>query len=268
MLNWLQAIDWLAFSLALLLVVAGYVIAKLVSRLAERGISNYFSRHQAEISKRLIFYVIFLIFLITALQELGFRLSVLLGAAGIFTVAISFASQTAASNLISGIFLIFERPFKIGDQVQINGVTGYIETIDLLSTKLKSPDNTLIRIPNEALIKATITNMSYYPTRRLVLDISVAYDSDLEQVKACLLDLATSNPLTLKLPPAQVNIAQFADSAIILQLTVWAKTEQASSLKNELNDLISRRFASEGIEMPFPQLTLHQATSASAVQQS
>jgi len=125
---------------AVCLFVFGYFIAKRFSIIVDRAFAKRFSRHHTMLIRRSVFYLIFTIFAVTSLQHIGFHLSVLLGAAGVFTVAISFASQTAASNLISGIFLLFEHPFKVGDTVEVKGINGVVDSIDLLSTKLKTPD--------------------------------------------------------------------------------------------------------------------------------
>lgn len=242
---------------ALCLFLIGYFIANRISNIAERTIAKRFSRHHALVIRRGIFYLIFVVFFVTSLQHLGFKLSVLLGAAGVFTVAISFASQTAASNLISGIFLLFEHPFKVGDTVEIKGITGVVESIDLLSTKLKTADNKLVRIPNEAMIKSEITNLSYFSTRRIDLIVSVAYDCDLSRVKAILLSIADECEQVLKEPAPHVNIDNFANSAVELKFMVWVNTSEVTSARNLLQEKIKYLFDHEGIEVPPPQITVH-----------
>ncbi|WP_019218285.1 mechanosensitive ion channel family protein [Legionella tunisiensis] len=181
----------------------------------------------------------------------------MLGAAGVFTVAISFASQTAASNLVSGIFLLFERPFKVGDTIEVKGINGIVDSIDLLSTKLKTPDNKLVRIPNEAMIKSEITNLSYFSTRRIDLIISVAYDCNITQVKAMLLAIADNCELVLKDPAPYVTIDNFANAAVELKFMIWVNTVDVSVVRNVLQETIKHQFDREGIETPLPQVTVH-----------
>lgn len=242
---------------ALSLFLVGYFIAKRMSILVERSMSKRFSRHQTMLVRRSVFYGIFTVFFVTCLQHVGFKLSVLLGAAGVFTVAISFASQTAASNLISGIFLLFEHPFKVGDTVEVKGIQGIVDSIDLLSTKLKTADNKLVRIPNEAMIKSEITNLSYFTTRRIDLIISVAYDCNITQVKAMLLEIAEHCGKVLKDPAANVTINNFANAAVELKFMVWVNTAEISATRNILQETIKQRFDQEGIESPQPQVTVH-----------
>lgn len=235
---------------ALCLFVLGYFIAKRLSLMAEHAFTKKFSRHQTMLIRRSVFYSIFIIFAVTSLQHVGFKLSVLLGAAGVFTVAISFASQTAASNLISGIFLLFEHPFQVGDTVEVKGITGVVDSIDLLSTKLKTPDNKLVRIPNEAMIKSEITNLSYFSTRRLDIIVAVAYDCDISLVKSMLLDIATNCELVLKDPEPNVSINNFANSAVELKFMVWVSTAEISGTRNTLQEKIKQQFDRAGIESP------------------
>lgn len=255
----LQEMNIIQITYALFLVGFGYFISRWISAAIEKSMNNHFNRHQTMIARRLMFYTIFLLFIISALHQLGFKLSVLLGAAGIFTVAIGFASQTAASNLVSGIFLLFERPFKVGDLIEVGSTFGYVEAIDLLSTKVKTVDNILVRLPNETLIKSAISNLSYFKTRRGEIIIGVAYDCDVDLAKKILLDLAQAHELVLKKPEASVIINQFADSAINLKFTFWTKTADVFNVRNELREQIKQQFDKEKIEIPFPQLHLHQA---------
>lgn len=259
-LEWLSSINWLEIIYAAALFVIGFIVAKQVSAICERAVIKRFSKHQASLTRRLVFYTLFLLFTFSALQQLGFKLTVLLGAAGVFTVALSFASKTAASNLVSGIFLIFECPFKVGDSVTIKNISGTVDSIDLLSTKINTPDNIRVRIPNETVVQSEISNMSYFKTRRIDLIISASYDNNIAQVKEVLLDIAKNNPFALDEPEANVIVNTFADSAIEYKLMVWAKTKNVGKAKSELNDSIKKRFDEENIGMPYPQITIHQST--------
>ncbi|MFA5960432.1 MAG: mechanosensitive ion channel family protein [Tatlockia sp.] len=240
---------------AICLIILGYLLAKRASLLIERSMGKRFSPHQTMLIGRFIFYGVFTLFIMTGLQHLGFELSVLLGAAGVFTVAIGFASQTAASNLMSGIFLLFERPFKVGDHVEVKGITGRINSIDLLSTKLTTSDNKLIRIPNEAMIKSEITNLSFFPTRRLDLTVLIAEGADIVKAKSCLMALAEESPLVLKEPKPTVFISTFTPSSIELKLKMWVKTEALSLTQSVLQDAIKQQLDKNHIETAYP--TVH-----------
>lgn len=246
----------LAYSLGLF--IFGYFLAKKISHFVAIPIAQRFSRHHAQLVSRATFYLIFIMFFVTGLQHLGFNLSVLLGAAGVFTVAVSFASQTAASNLISGIFLLFERPFKVGDTIEVKTIRGTVESIDLLSSKLRTSDNTLVRIPNESMMKSEIFNLSYFLTRRIDVLLGVSYQCNMEQVKSLLKSVAEACDTVLKEPEPLVIIDNFADYGVQLKLMVWAKNGDLQTIKNSLQENIKSAFDENGIEMPVQQVTIHQ----------
>lgn len=207
--------------------------------------------------RRITFYTIVGLFGASALVELGFDLGILLGAAGILTVAIGFASQTSASNVISGLFLLAERPFAVGDIIRIGTTTGEVVSIDLLSVKLRTFDNLFVRLPNETMIKSEITNLQRYPIRRADLQVGVAYKEDLDRVRTVLMEVADRNPLCLEEPAPLLIFRGFGTSSVDYQFSVWAKTEQFLALRNTLPAEIKAAFDEHGIEIPFPHQSLY-----------
>lgn len=190
-------------------------------------------------------------------SELGFKLTPILGAAGIAGVAIGFAAQTSLSNLISGIFLIAEKPFHVGDALQIGDTMGIVHSIDLLSLKLRTFDNRFIRIPNENLIKNQFTNVTRFPIRRFDIDVGVAYKEDIDHVIRVLADIADKNPFCLDEPAPLILFKGFGDSALDFLLGVWFEKSDMLNLRNTIMKEIKRRFDEEGIEIPFPHRTLY-----------
>jgi small-conductance mechanosensitive channel len=263
---WLTVRDWLAavwtaqqtltilHTLALL--IAGFVLSRLARLAVQRGLSRQLSRQQLMLAHRAAYYTILLLFVASALRQIGFDLTVLLGAAGILTVAIGFASQTSASNLISGLFLVFEGAVEVGDVIRVGDITGEVLSVDLLSTKLRTFDNLLVRVPNETMVKANITNMNRFPIRRVDLQIGVAYKEDLGQVAAILKAVADKHPLCLEEPAPMIIAQGFGESSVDYQLSVWAKTENFLALRNAMQNDIKNAFDREGVEIPFPHRTL------------
>ncbi len=255
-------------SRALVLVVVGFVLAKAVSSLLVRVSKRRLDAHGQQLLQRGSYYLILVVFLISALHELGFNLSVLLGAAGILTVALGFASQTSASNLISGLFLVAERSFGVGDVIRVGTTTGEVLSIDLLSVKLRTFDNLFVRIPNESLIKSEVTTVTRFPIRRLDIMIGVAYNEDLKKVQAVLDDVADKNPLCLEEPKPLYIFMSFGESSMDLQYSVWAKRENFLDLKNSIHREIKEAFDANGIEIPFPQRTVHHITHGGPIPHS
>lgn len=242
---------------ASLILIIGLVVAKVLGSSVARLLKKRLAAHELILARRSVFYFAFALFFISALHQLGFNLGVLLGAAGILSVAIGFASQTSASNLISGLFLIGERPFSVGDMVRVESITGEVLAIDLLSVKIRTFDNLYVRIPNETLIKSVVTTLTRFPIRRIDLQIGVAYKEDIEHVRRVLFDVADKNPLCLEEPKPLYIFKGFGDSSMDMQFSVWAKRENFLELKTGIQLEIKAAFDREGIEIPFPHRTLY-----------
>jgi small-conductance mechanosensitive channel len=209
-----------------------------------------------------VFYTLLALFSLSALKHVGIDLTILLGAAGIFTVAIGFASQTSASNLISGLFLMVERPFSIGDVIKVNEILGEVISIDLLSVKLRTFDNLFVRIPNESMIKSAVTTMTKYPIRRADLKLGIAYKEDIENVRDVLLKIAEKNVICLEEPAPLFILTGFGSSSVDIQFSVWSKRENFLTLKNEMYQNIKKAFDEQGIEIPFPHISLYSGSQS------
>ncbi len=244
---------------AVLLLVVGFFVARLV-RGAIGRVLTHAAAHQTLIFRRFAFYITFGIFIAAALVEVGFDIRVLLGTAGILTVAIGFAAQTSASNFISGLFLLGENPFSIGDVIRIGGTTGEVLAIDLMSVKLRTFDNLFVRVPNEQLIKSEITNLTRFPIRRVDIQLSIAYKDDMRKAVEVLKEVANNNELCLTEPEPIFIFKNFGNSGLEFQYSVWAMRENFLALKNSIQIEIKEAFDEAGIEIPFPHTSLYTGT--------
>jgi small-conductance mechanosensitive channel len=249
---------------AVVILFVGYFIARLLTASILKLVGKHLSKQQQGLFRRILFYGLIIVFTVSALHEMGFKLSVLLGAAGILSVAIGFASQTSASNLISGLFLLTERPFVTGDVIRVGSTTGEVLAIDLLSTKLRTFDNLYVRIPNETMLKSEVTTLTRFPIRRLDVPVGVAYKEDTEKVRELLLTIAQQNPLCLDEPAPRFMFLGFGDSAQNLQLNVWVKRENFLDLKNTIHHEIKKTFDAHGVEIPFPHISLYAGSETEA----
>jgi small-conductance mechanosensitive channel len=204
-----------------------------------------------------ILYLGLALIAVSVMMELKFPLTHLLGAAGVLGIALGFASQTSVSNIISGLFLLSEKPFVVGDIVAVAGITGEVLSVDMLSIKIRTFDNKLVRIPNETIIKAELTNMTRFPIRRVDLEVGVAYKENLARVREVMLDVAHNNPLCLEEPEPLVLMQGYGTSSIDMLFAVWALKSDWRNVKNQLFEQIKERFDKEGIEIPFPHLSLY-----------
>ena len=197
------------------------------------------------------------VMVLTVFHRLGIDISAILGAAGIAGVAIGFAAQTSISNVISGLFVITERAFKINDIIEVSGTVGTVQSINLLSVVLKTFDNQYVRIPNETIIKANLINYSQFPYRRVKTELRVAYGTDLRKLEKILLDVAKNNAFTIDDPAPSILWTGFANSGIDFTLMVWTKIEDFVNLRNSLFIEIDERLKQENVAIPFQQLDIH-----------
>ena len=246
---------------AIILCTIGFLIARFVSNSFIRTIGSRFNAHQRLLWRRGIFYFIFLLFIMASLREAGFKLSVFLGAAGILTVALGFASQTSATNLISGLFLIGEGSFEVGDTIQITlirgqTIEGQVISIDLLSVKLLTLDNVYIRLPNEQLIRTPVMNLSKYPIRRIPITLAINFHEDIIKVRHVLLEVAAKYPLVMDDPKAAVTVTAFRESSIEILFSFWCRQENALKVRDEMQERIRNGFLENQIEIPVPKMGL------------
>jgi len=251
------SIAWGKWLSAGFLLVLGIVLATFVARSVGRLVETRTTRHHQVMIRRVFFYLVFLLFAVAALREAGFSLDVVLGAAGILTVAIGFASQTSASNIISGLFLVMEKPFEIGDTIEVDATIGEVVAIDLLSVKLRTADNLYVRIPNETLIKTRVINRSRFPIRRIDLVLGIAYAEDVEKVRDLLLELAQQNTVCLEEPKPFVLVTGFGASSVDLQFSFWVPRGEFLDGRGSMMIAVKKALDEHGIEIPFPHTSVY-----------
>ncbi|MGJ8641283.1 MAG: mechanosensitive ion channel family protein [Opitutaceae bacterium] len=251
-----------SFLYATTILIIGLGLVMSVSRIVAKFCKSRFSPHHVLIAQKSILYVGIVIVICTVLIHLKVNLTAVLGAAGIVSVAIGFAAQTSLSNLISGLFLLGERPFEVGDLINVGSTTGFVLSIDLLSVKLRTRENLFVRIPNETLIKAEVTTVTRFPIRRLDINVGVAYKEDVARVARVLKEVAESNPHCLIEPEPLILFKDFGASSLDFLVGVWVEKTKFLELKNSIMREIKERFDTEGIEIAFPHLTVYAGTDS------
>ena len=241
----------------LVLVCIGFPLLFFCSSIVGKATQKKFSPQGNMLVRKGIFYSGSIFIILSILYQLGFKLTAFLGAAGIVGIAIGFASQTSVSNIISGLFLISEKPFAVGELIKVGDTMGTVLSIDLLSVKLRTFDNQLVRIPNETLIKNQVNNITRFPIRRLDIELGVAYKEDVAKVKKVLSDIAAKNPYCLDEPEPLIVFKNFGDSALEFLFAIWCVKTDFLKLRNIIMQEIKERFDTEGIEIPFPHRTLY-----------
>ena len=197
------------------------------------------------------FYVVVVLYI---LSTFGVNLKAIWGAAGIAGVAIGFAAQTSMSNLISGLFVLTEGAIHIGDVIIIDGVTGIVDEVKLLSVRMHTFDNQMVRIPNSTIINNNLTNNSYHKARRITISVSIDYSTDMNKALEVLSKAPSLCPTVLTNPAPTVWFDGFEDSGINMTVAAWFKPSDFLKTKNDLFVSIKKVFDDNGIEIPFKQL--------------
>lgn len=227
--------------------------------------SKKYAPHYGMLAGKIVFYTGAIIVVITVMGQLGISLAPLLAGAGIVGVALGFASQTSVSNIISGLFLIAEQPFKVDDIISVNNTMGFVMSIDVLSVKLRTFDNRFVRIPNETIIKTEVINLTRFPIRRFDAKVSVAYKENIGKVRDILKQVAEKNQYSLSEPEPQIIFDMFGSSSIDLDFRIWAPVDDWIKLKNTIQGEIKQRFDEEEVEIPFPHMSLYAGSESEAM---
>lgn len=194
---------------------------------------------------------------VTALDTAGVETSAVLASLGVAGLTIGFAARDALSNIISGIMIFLDRPFTIGDLVEIQGAYGRVEKITLRSTRVVTPDGKMLAIPNTAVINNTVASYTNFPNLRLDIPVTVGVTEDLGRVRDILLGLVAENSAYLAEPPPRVHVTQLNDYNVAVELRVWLVNEREHVEKRaELRELVFNALNRAGVAMPFETIQL------------
>lgn len=246
--------------------LCAFVILSIVSKkvrriIVERVLKNTGMEHGAKASVgTVIRFFILAIGTVIIIQSAGIDLSALSLIAGALGVGIGFGLQNITDNFISGIIILFEKPIKVGDRIEVGNVQGDVINISFRATEVKTNDNIMIIVPNSEFISSKVINWSHNDRNiRFRFPVGVSYKEDPQKVKKILLEVAKANPHVLDTPNASVFFVEYGDSSLNFELGVWTAThtDKPQVLKSELYYEIFRRFKEENVEIPFPQRDIH-----------
>jgi small-conductance mechanosensitive channel len=220
------------FTTIALTVLFIFIVFNLLNIILLRLTKGRLTNHRTQMLRRGIQYAAWIIAVLFVFKSLGIDSSAILGAAGIAGVAIGFAAQTSMSNVISGLFLLSEKPCEVGDIITVDTTTGVVLSIDLLSVKLRTFDNLFIRIPNETIIRTNLTNITRFPVRRFEVAFTVSHRENVDRIRTLLLALAEENTLCLKNPAPLFLITGFDTNGVNLSFFIWFEKSKLLDLKN------------------------------------
>jgi len=243
---------------ALIILFIGNLIVKAVANSVSKVLQKKkMDRAVVEFVHGLVRYLLFVIVLIAALGRLGVQTASVVAVIGAAGLAVGLALQGSLSNFAAGVLIVAFRPFKSGDYVEIGGVAGSVDSIQIFQTVLTTPDNKMVVVPNGSVIGSPITNYSRHDTRRIDLMIGVSYNADLQKTKALLTKICESDERVLKTPGVQVGVHTLADSSVNFVVRPWVNTAEYWDVYFDLMQAIKEGLDNEGIEIPFPQMDVH-----------
>ncbi|QTQ15020.1 mechanosensitive ion channel family protein [Treponema parvum] len=244
----------LAGTVIMLLII--YIIYRICRSMILRLPENKLKAQHSMMIQKTLKYIYYVCAAMYVLGLFGIKFSAIWGAAGVAGVAIGFAAQTSVSNIISGLFVLSEKAMKIGDLVTIDGVTGVVDSTDLLSVKIHTLDNQLVRVPNSTIINKNFLNTSYFPQRRMTIGVSVSYDTDMTLALETLKKAPAFCPTVLREPEPAAWFDKFGEKGIDLVLAVWFKSEDFLQTKNSAFIAIKKVYDEAGIEIPYYKLNV------------
>lgn len=238
---------------ALSIVLVSILIAKGLSIYLRRFLKDRIAREHADLINKIAYYSVVVIAVLSILPNIGVKPSGLLVAGGIVGLAVGFASQSIIGNLISGLFLFIERPVKIGNGVSIDGTVGIVEDIRIMSTTIRKYDGLYVRVPNQKVFTANITNFEAHVARRVDYVVGIRYSDDADKAIQIIKDIINVHPLTLVNPGPMAFVDNLGDNAVNIFVRGWAPTTEWFGVKTELLWKIKQALEKEGIEIAFPQ---------------
>ena len=262
-LEGLGGLEELARKVAVAAVVfaVGLFLASFIRAVMRRSLSPKLPPHVYRPLENIVFYGLLFLAGVAALQPFGVNLSALLVAGGFAGIIVGFASQSALSNLVSGVMLLAEQPFKVGDPVNVAGVSGVVVNVSVLSTTIRTWEGPLVRIPNNDVFNSVITNYVKVRARRVEFVIGVHYNTDVDKAVEALKALMEDHPLCLVNPSPEVFVEEYADSSVNLRVRCWAPPQAWFATKVELQTKVKKTLEEAGIQIPYPQLDLHIVTA-------
>ena len=260
---WSRFVEWFFSFLpnmvsALFILVIGFYIARVFARYVSKLIIKLTGDETlGGFLRNVVFVALFILIIITALTNLGVQTTSIIAVLGTAGLAIGLSLKDSLSNLAGGILIIVLRHFKKDDLVVIGSVTGKVQEVNLFQTKLVTPDNQVVIMPNSMVVSAPVTNVNVNPTRRMDLIFSVSYTSDLQKAKTILEEVFASDEYVLQEPKPLVGVDVLNASSVDFMVRFWVKTGENINAKLKLLQKVKIRFDAEGIEIPYNKLDIN-----------
>lgn len=254
-----NSISVISIFIGMIIMVVGVIIARIVSTLFKKYLAANLPDNVSTNMHKIVYYGIIVITLLAVVTSQGIDLSGLVVAGGIFGIVIGFAVQSVVSNLFSGIFLMFDKPAKTGDLIEIpqSKIYGKLMDITIFSTRIKLFDGSIMRVPNEKVFTSEIRNISGSEVRRLEFTLGIGYKEDIDQAIIAIKNAVTRLPYVLREPKPEVWTENLGDFSVNLKILTWIPRDEWDSVGPIILKEIKKEIDNFGIEIPFPQRVIH-----------
>lgn len=252
-------IDPWMFAVAAALVVLGWAANRISNSLIAKSIRRRNGdKHVIKTSKRISAYIIYSLTGVAILGVFGVPLSALGTMVGLIGLGLSFALKDMIANFISGLLIMVNRPFKIGDQIEVSGEAGTVKDIKIRASEIRTYDGRKVIVPNATLYSNTVINNTAYDERRFEVVVGISYDDDVERAKELAMKTLEEAEMTEEHPKPEVLIDELGGSSVNLKLRGWTKPSKANMVKasSEVTELVKDRYDDEGIDIPYPIRTV------------
>lgn len=254
----------------LIILIVGKILISLMKKRIGKSLTK--SKKINELMQRLILKVIgvvgWVLLLVIVLGQIGVNLAPIIAGLGVTGFILGFAFQETLGNLLAGVMIALNSPFRIGDYVEIGSMSGSIRDMDMMSVTLATPDNKRVIMANKLIWGNAITNYSFTDRRRVELPVSIAYDSDVAKAKEILWDIINNYSEILADPKPVVAVTKLNDSSVDLVVRPWTLPGDYWTVYFRFQEEVLKRFRDEGIEIPLPQMDVHMPDAAKAVQKA
>jgi small conductance mechanosensitive channel len=244
---------------AVLILVVGIVIIKILRRVIT-GLMTKTADHDPTLLKFVLdvaTWILRAFIFVAVIGALGVETTTFAAAIGAAGIAIGLSLQGSLSNFAGGLLIILFKPFRVGDYIEAQGLGGTVNSIQIFSTRIITPNNQVIYMPNGTLSNNTIKNYSQEPLRRAEIIIGVSYNSDLKHVKNILFDVIRGNDKILTEPAPGIEVKELAESSVNLIVFIWSERGDFGKMVSDFYEDTKAAFEKEGIELPFPQRDIH-----------
>ncbi|ADM27587.1 MscS Mechanosensitive ion channel [Ignisphaera aggregans DSM 17230] len=238
------------------IVCIGIVFAYLLRKALFRTLIRVLPQSLAHNIAKATFYTVAAITILIALGTMGIDLTALVVAGGFAGIVVGFALQPILSNLFAGIYIMSEKALSPGELVEVNGVQGYVLEVSVMSTKIRSLDGAILRIPNNEILNTVLRNFSRTPIRRIEFVVSIAYRENAERVYTIINNVLDNHPFILLDPPPEVFVSNLGSSGVDITVRVWVPSELWYDVARDLLWKLKKAISEAGIEIPFTQIDI------------